>query len=1055
MNFNNLINNFVFFRLNKAFILSILAFFVLFSSVLAQTEVRRITGRVIDEHGEPMAGVTIISEDRQSVTITNTDGYYEINIAQGELINFSMVGFSTQSVRIGAPIVYDIVLVESLSEFDELVVTGFGHQRRISTISAQSSMKMGDLVAPTGSLSTVLAGRLAGVVAVQRSGEPGRDEADIWIRGITTPNNARPLVLVDGVERPFNFIDPNDVESFTILKDASATAVYGVRGANGVILITTKQGTIGKPVVNVDYYEGINMFTKVPKMANGVTFMEAANEATFNMGRTEPVYSADLISNTRSGTDPLLYPDVDWFGEIFNKTASTRRLNVNIRGGSQMAQFFSSISYFQEKGMNKSNPFEEYESQINFRRINITNNLNIQLTSTTRIDIGASGFLGMGHYPYQPVATIFAEAMNINPVMYPRMFEINGVEYVTGTQTAGSYRNPYADATKRGYRENANSRIQSNIRLRQDLDFLLQGLKLNMMFSFDANFDRERRYEKRESTWYWLDRNNPYDANGNPVIDMTWQATNPILRWEGRDFNGELRDYFEASLNWERVFGDHRIGAMAIYTQQNRTVNQANSLIDAAPYRMQGYAGRVTYSWKDKYFSEFNIGYNGSENFPIERRFGTFPSFGVGWVASNEDFWTALSDVVPFFKLRYTIGQVGNGNVGSRRFMYLEQYSSAAGWGTGFGTNATINGFTVANPATSLGWEVSTKQNLGIDLHMFNSDLSLTVDLFNETRTDILVDRVNSLPAYAGFQIAPFGNVGEVKNKGIDGNIEYFSRVTNDLGITFRGNLTWIKPEWVYDDLPLRDEAYRNRAGFSLTSVSGFTATGLYTQEDIAMINQWVANGSNPDARPLPAPPRGQLTDMRAGDIKYMDRNDDGVIDDSDRGWLGNGDVPEINYGFGINIDYKAFSVGFMFQGTARANRFVSGIVHPFSDDASANNLYSNITDRWSEENPSQDVFYPRLSFVPSHAGNQNNRENSTWWLKDMSFLRLKTLQVTYRLPRELTQRINVSNANIYLMGNNLFTFAKWDLWDPELNTASGNRYPNTTTYTLGINFSF
>jgi TonB-linked SusC/RagA family outer membrane protein len=1026
---------------------------------------KRVTGRITDIKGEPLVAVNVLEVGTQNGAISDADGLYEINVSPGAQLNFTYLGFKPQTVAIGSASLYDVVLEEDVNELEELVVTGYGEQRKISSIGAQSTIKVADIKAPTGSLSTVLAGKLAGIVAVQRTGEPGKSEADIWIRGISTPNSAKPLILVDGVERPFDSLDPEDIESFTILKDASATAVYGVRGANGVMIIKTKGGIIGKPTVNVDYYEGFNRFTQLPQMADGITFMEAANEAAYNMGRGEySVYSKDYVENTRAGVDPLLYPNVNWRKEIFKDWASTRRANVNIRGGSPMTQFYASVSYFNEKGLIKTDPLENYDSSIDYNRFNITTNLNIQLTSSTKVDIGAQGYMATGNYPWLGSATIFSSSMEVNPVKYPVMFVIDGEQYVPGTHTQGAERNPYADATKRGYRIGADNRIQSNVRVVQDLDFLLKGLKFNAMFAFDANFQRERRYTKRENTFFFADRSNPYDAEGNPILTTTWNGGSSVLNWDGRDYTGELKDYFESSFVYDKKIGaDHRIGAMVIYTQENKTYNQADNIIASIPFRVQGLAGRATYSWRDKYFAEFNIGYNGGENFPKDRRFGIFPAYGAGWVASNENFWEPFKEAVPFFKIRYTYGKVGNSGVDNssdvnsrRRFMYLEQYTADGDWGYVFGTNGR-SGYRISNPMTSLGWEIATKQDLGLDLQLLKGDLSLTVDLFKEHRTDILMERTSSLPLYAGFQVTPQGNVGESKNTGIDGYLEYNKQLNSDLGIQVRGNFTWAKPEWVDDDIPERAEWWRNRKGFSLTSIEGYHAIGLYTQTDIDLINAWLALPESEQAsipQPYPTPPKSGLGDVRAGDIMYKDMNGDGKIDDTDRSWLGNGDVPEINYGFGFNINYKALSFGLMFQGTAKANRLIGGFTKPFNDSGSGA-VFSNITDRWSESNPDQTAFYPRLAYQSDALGNQNNFENSTWWLKDMSFLRLKTLQISYRLPSAWLQKRLIKNASIYVMGLNLFTLSKWKLWDPELNTNTGTSYPNTTTYTIGINFTF
>lgn len=1013
---------------------------------------KKISGRVIDASGEVLPGVVVRElGDEYNGTVTDLDGLYTLNVNERATIEVSFLGYKTVTVNIGSSNIYDVVLEEDISELDELVVTGYGEQRKISSIGAQTSIKREDIKVPSASLSTVLAGRLSGVVSVQRTGEPGRDAADIWIRGLSTPNSSNPLILVDGVERDFNNIDPEDIESISVLKDASATAVYGVRGANGVIIVKTKPGIIGKPSVNIDYYEGMNRFTVTPELADGVTYMHAVNEALSNTNRVHR-YSPAYIENTRNGVDPMLYPNVDWQKEIFNDWGHLRRVNANVRGGSQMAQFYASVSVYNEKGTIKTNPLENYDSSTRYTRYNFTTNVSMQVTPTTDVNIGAQGFLANGNYPGMSSDVIFGSTMEVNPVMYPKMFVVDGIEYVPGVHTQGAERNPYADATMRGYRHTMNSKINSNIRITQDLGMITEGLKATAMFAYDVTSNRDTEYNKRENTYYLADRNNPYDAQGNPILTTTWNLGSEVLSFGGNNLQGEKKDYFEASLTYDRIFGDHRAGGMLIYTQQNRNVNHAGSIIDAIPYRMQGVAGRLTYSWKDRYFGEFNVGYNGGENFPSQQRYGTFPAFGVGWVASNESFWEPVEDLFSFFKIRYTNGFAGNSSVGGRRFMYLDQYEWTGNYRYNFG-GQIVDGVRVVNPATMLEWEVAHKQDLGFDIQMLNNDLSLTLDLFYEKRNQILLERSQSLPSFAGFQQAPFGNVGITETKGFDGDIEYNKTINDDWSLTLRGNFTYADPVWVDNDIPDKAYPWRNRKGSSLVSQEGFTAQGLYTHSDIDVIQAWLASDRSMP-QPFPTPYNTSLAQLQPGDIIYKDMNEDGKIDDNDISWIGNGDIPKINYGFGFNLQYKAWSLGMLFQGTAQANRFVGGIVKPFNDTGGGN-VYANITDRWTEENPRHDVFYPRLAFGNDQAGNQNNFVNSTWWLKDMSFLRLKTLQLSYFLPREWTQKIGVNNASVYMMGMNLFTLSKWKLWDPELNTGNGNSYPNSSSYTIGINFNF
>ena len=1024
-----------------------------------QTKTKRITGRVTNKEGEPLPGVNVMEKGTQNGTISNLDGLYTLNVSdKNPQVAFTYIGFNPVTINIGSASVYDIIMEETINEMDELVVVGYSQQRKISSIGSQSSLKVSDIKMPSASLTSALVGRLSGVIAVQRTGEPGKDASDIWIRGYSTPNNSNPLMIVDGVERPFNDIDPGDIESITVLKDASATAVYGVRGANGVVIVKTKPGIIGKPVVNVDYYESFTQFTKQPKFADGITYMNTANEALTTDGLS-PMYLPSYIKNTESGMDPLLYPNVDWQKVVFKDWGHQRRVNANIRGGSQMAQFYASISYFNEKGMVRENDYENYNTGINYDRYNFLTNLSMKVTSSTTVDIGAQGHLGNGNYPGVNTESIFSSTIEVNPVLYPVMFRANGVEYVPGLHTQGGNRNPYAEATKTGYRKTMDNKIMANVRLTQDLSMLTEGLKLSVMYAYDVSNRRESSYTKRENTYYFADRTGePYDAAGNPILKTTWDQGSNALAFSGT-FGGYRKDNLEASLNYDRVFGKHRVGAMFVYTQQSKTINDAGDFIGSLPYRLQGIAGRATYSWHDRYFAEFNIGYNGGENFPKSKRFGTFPAFGVGWVLSNEKFWEPIQNVFSFMKVRYTNGRVGSSDVdgAARRFMYIDQYDWAADYGDTFGSNVGVDGVRIKNPATPLTWEIAHKQDLGIDLKFFRDELSVTVDFYKENRKQILLNRTNSLPGFAGFQETPYGNVGKTRTKGYDLSLEYFKQFNKDLALTVRGNFTYTDVVWVDDDTPDKKFPWRNREGHSLKALEGFTANGLYTQQDIDAIKNWLALPEaqrQNTAQPFPTPYKVGLNQVRAGDIKYKDLNGDGTINDDDISWIGNGDIPKINYGFGFNLDYKAFSIGALFQGTAKADRLISGFVHAFNN-SSAGNVFSNIDDRWTENNPSQNAFYPRLSYGNDAPGNQNNYVNSTWWLKDMSFFRLKSLQLSYRIPETLCHKLNIKNASVYMMGTNLFTISGWKLWDPELGTNDGNKYPNTTAYTIGLNFSF
>ncbi|KAB5125024.1 SusC/RagA family TonB-linked outer membrane protein, partial [Bacteroides thetaiotaomicron] len=666
----------------------LLALLLTFSTVV-WAQGTPVTGRVSDEKGELLIGVSVQEKGTTNGTITDTNGQYNLKLTSNNpILIVSYIGYKSQEVKVGKQKVLDVILAEDVSSLDEVVVVAYGHQRKVSVVGAQSSMKIEDIKMPTANLSSAIAGRLPGVVAVQRSGEPGHDDSDLWIRGISTlaGQNSKPQVLVDGVERSFNNIDPEDIESFTVLKDASATAVYGVRGANGVILIKTKPGKVGKPQFSVDYYEGFVTLTKKPEMADAFTYMDAANEAYMDT-RGSMLYSPQYIEATKKAHgllpndnplmfNPYLYPNVDWMNELFNDWGHNRRVNVSVRGGVPNATYYVSLSYYNEKGLTRTAEMENYDANIRYDRYNYTANLNLKPTETTTIDLGFNGFLSMGNYPQQSTSDLFASAMEINPVYLPLMMPDGSVP---GISTNGDLRNPYADLTRRGYKNEARNQLNSNIRLTQDLGFWKwsKGLTASAMLAFDVHNSRDLKYNKREDTYNFagtkdengLWNDDVFDADGNYRYALTYTGHKDLAFDQGA--SDSRSTYFEASLNYDRSFGLHRIGGLLLYNQKIYR-SSSDNLIGSLPYKQQGLAARATYSWNDRYFFEANLGYNGSENFSPEKRFGFFPAFGLGWAISNEAWWESLQETVSYFKVRYTDGLVGTDAVTGRRFMYLD-----------------------------------------------------------------------------------------------------------------------------------------------------------------------------------------------------------------------------------------------------------------------------------------------------------------------------------------------------------------------------------------------
>ncbi|MDR1089755.1 MAG: TonB-dependent receptor [Prevotella sp.] len=1044
----------------KHYVKSLLALMLLILStteMLAQSS--SVAGRVSDEKGELLIGVSISEKGTTNGTMTDVNGQYNLRLTtDSPVLTISYVGYKPQEIKVGNSKIVDIVLVENVSALDEVAVVAYGIQRKVSIVGAQSSLKMDDIKMPTANLSSVIAGRLAGVVAVQRTGEPGHDNSDIWIRGISTftNQNSSPLVLVDGVERSFNNIDPEDIESFTVLKDASATAVYGVRGANGVILIKTKPGKVGKPQFNVDFYEGFVTLTKRPKLADAYTYMDAANEAYMNTNGSL-LYTPQYIEATRKANgllandnpvmyNPYLYPAVNWMDELFNDWGHNRRVNMSVRGGVPNATYYVSLSYYNEEGLTRTARMENYDANMRYDRYNYTANLNLKPTETTTIDLGFSGYLSTGNYPQQSTSSLFSSAMAINPVYLPLMMP-DGT--VSGISVNGDFRNPYADLIRRGYTNESRNQLNSNIKVVQDLGLWgwSKGLTASAMIAFDVNNARNLNYTKREDTFNFtgskdtatgLWNDDVYDADGNYRVGRTFQGNKELAF--GQSASDSRSTYFEAALNYDRSFNLHRIGGLLLYNQKISR-QSADNLVNSLSYKQQGIAARVTYSWNDRYFFEANGGYNGSENFSPNKRFGFFPAFGIGWAVSNEDFWEPLRKYASYVKLRYTDGLVGTDAVTNRRFMYLAQMAAVDGYRFG-DQNGAVAGWGFSRYSANVGWSTSRKQDLGIDLKFLKDNLSITMDIFKEHRKDIFLTRA-VIPDYSGFIEMPYANLGVVDNKGIEATLEYTQQLAKKVFLTVRGNVSWNEDEIVENDDPVAKYPWIERRGTNVNGRWGWISEGLFTSNADIMDH----------ARQFGEEYPGQLSEV--GDIKYKDLNGDGVIDDYDRCLIGQGDVPKIYYGFGADLQVGDFSIGALFAGTAKADRCVDGsAIYPFSDVTGVSNLFANIDDRWSADDPTnQDVFYPRLHF--GSAPNANNTRTSTWWQKDVSFLRLKQVTVSYNLPKKIMDKTFLKSARIYLMGTNLLTFSNFDLWDPELNTNNGTSYPNARTYSIGVNVSF
>ncbi|MFB2117991.1 SusC/RagA family TonB-linked outer membrane protein [Parapedobacter sp. 2B3] len=987
-----------------------------------------VSGKVTDTLGNPIAGVSVAVQGRpNSGTQTGDNGMYAISGLRGDVIDFSYVGYVKQSVELGTQTTLDVTLEVDGTELDEVIVVGFGTQKKITSVGAQASVSPKELKTPVRNLATVLAGRISGVIGLQRTGENGFENHGIWVRGISSiSGGSSPLVLVDGVERPLQDVPPEDIESFSILKDASATAVYGVRGANGVILVNTRKGSVGDVKINAYFTQGISDFTKIPDLADGITFMRMTNEANLTRGR-EPLYTEEDIQKTIDGVDTDLYPNTNWFDEILDDYGKTSQFNVNMRGGSERANFYVSGSFINEIAQFKTDELQKYDSRLGLDRYNFTSNLSLKATPTTTVDMGVQGYIIDGNYPGVNFPQLFGLVMEVPSVVYPARYSDGTIP----SERTGDSRpfNPYAALTQTGYRTVTRSQMNTNVKATQRLDFLTEGLSAYSLFAFDTFNEVFVFREKSPDTYLATMR----DSDGNLVLEPTRIGT-PYLGFARPQNLTTRRFYSESAVNYQRSFGDHEVTGMMLYNWSDAINNSASDVIGSLPSRFMGVAGRATYAFKQRYLFEVNAGYNGSENFAPSRRYGFFPSFGLGWVFSEEAIFAGIKDVVNVGKIRFTRGLSGNADIGGRRFAYIGTVGSGQG-GYVFGKEwgNTYTGKDIEEYAVDVSWEKSMKTNIGIDLTLLKNNLNIQMDFFDERREGSFLRR-SSLPSYIGLRNNPYGNLGISSNRGIDGSISFRRALSEDLHINLTGTVTYARSEVIDDDMPAWNYPWRERKGQKIGQPFGLIAEGLFTSD------QEIANSAS------------QTGDVRVGDIKYRDLNEDGVIDLNDEAPIGYGAFPELVYGARLGVAYKRFAVNAFFQGVGNVSIFANGNGFvPFQQGSTRGNLLSVVEDRWTVDDPNPNAFFPRLTF-----GDENmNYRRSSWWVKNGAFLRLKTLDVTYSFGKSIANRLKVDDVTLFFQGFNLLTFSKFNLWDVEMGDGRGAGVPQSKVYSLGLHVAF
>lgn len=1016
---------------------------------------REISGIVTDSEGEPLPGVTVQVIGRQGGVITDIDGRYVIQAATGEELRLQYLGMSNLEVTVGTGNTLNVVMYEDAELLDEVTITAFATQRRESVVSSIETINPRELRVPSSNLTSALAGRLAGVISYQRSGEPGNDNAQFFVRGVTTFGYASsPLILLDGFEvssTDLARVDPDNIEQFAVLKDATAAALYGSKGANGVIMVTTKRGVAGKPRISIRADARFSAPTKVLETVGGVEYMRLYNEAQFNDNPLlPPYYSAQKIQNTIDGLNEYAYPNLNWYDIMFKPSTYNQHYNMNISGGGQVVRYYLSVSYDKDTGILRDNRLNNFKNNIDIDRFNILANITMDLTPTTKMDINMNSLFENFTGPLDNTNDIFASVVATNPVEFPKFYlpdERN--QYVKhtlfGSDATGTMVNPYARMV-RGYKDGSMGRITSQFSLDQDMDVLLEGL----MARAKVSIKNDNRYENSRSYDPYLYNIKSYDEfTDQYVLQQVHQGTdalgNPDIT---RD--GEFRLYMEGGLTYANTLNEiHDVSGLIIYTQEelkNTGIwrDEDKTIQRTLPQRNQGIRSRVNYGLMQKYLAEVSLTYTGSEKFDKSHRWGVFPALGLGYIISNENFWSPMENIMPNFKLKYSWGMVGNDQISGPedRFFFLSDITGAGGYRWGRDFNSNYGGFNInryANP--QITWEIAQKQNMGIEIDFFqNRAVKLIVEYFKENRKQIYQARAN-LPATMGLTSNVYGNVGEVKSGGFDGSIDLNHSFNNDAWITGRFNFTYATNEFVENEEPEYRWSYLSNIGWPINTWKGFIAERLFIDEA--------------DVRNSPVQELGSVP--QAGDIKYKDINGDGRVNDDDQVHIGYPTVPEITYGFGISAGYKNFDISTFFQGQGRVSFFIDpnarrsnpdrfGIA-PFAGHRGALKIIAE--DHWNPNNPVSHAFWPRLS---ASINQNNSRQNSTWWLRNGSFLRLKTLEVGYTLPRNWGGPANM--MRIYFTGQNLFSISDFKLWDAEM-AGNGLAYPLQRVYSVGLNVTF
>ena len=1026
----------------------------------------RITGSVSDSYGELLPGVNITIRGTTLGTTTNANGEYSLTVPNDTcVLEFRYIGFKPQEVPVGTRRSIAVIMLEETTELSEVTVVAFGIQKKESMVSSIQTVNVKDLHVPSSNLTTAFAGKMAGVISYQTSGEPGLDNAEFFIRGITTfgAGKVDPLILVDNVELTANDLSrlhPDDIQSFSILKDATATALYGARGANGVILITTKEGREGKAQVSFRFENSFSSPTTTLKMADPITYMEMANEAALTRNPQAPLqYYNSKIDNTVRQTNPYVYPAVDWMDMLTKRTTVNQRANLNISGGGTVARYYIAASFSQDNGILKVDKRNNFNNNIDLKKYLIRSNININLSRSTEAIIRVHGTFDDYTGPIMSGSDMYRAILNVSPVRFPAYYEPDerhlGFDRILfgGEVASGSsfYFNPYAELVK-GYREESKSVMLAQFELKQDFSKWVKGLNARVLGNTtrNAGFDVSRSYRP---FYYQV---GGYDRHADTYILSPLNEDGSNVGTEYLDYRPGYKTvsssfYAEGSVNYNQTFGKHGVSGMLVGIIRHAISGNEATLFNSLPRRNLGMSGRFTYDFDSRYLAELNFGYNGTEKFDKGHRWGFFPSVGLGWITSNEAFWVDdLKKVVSKLKIRGTYGMVGKDEISAQRFFYLSEVLANQGntYRTGLDLNVRRTGMqiiTYANP--NIGWEIAYKSNLGIELGLFKGKVELLADLYKERRVNILQTRAD-IPSEMGLWNVPQSNVGEADGKGIDISLDYNQNFTPEFWMVGRFNFTYARSTYRYYEEPDYEQLqvpWRSRNGLAISQQFGYIAERLFI-----------------DQADIEHSPRQDFGEYLPGDIKYKDINGDGVINELDLVPIGYPTTPEINYGFGISAGYKHFDFSIFFQGSARSTFWIdAAAMSPFvlrtrQDEnnrtlSTENGLAKFITeDYWSETTQNPDSYWPRLSNTII----SNNTQRSTQYMQNGDFLRLKSAEIGYAIPDKIAGKIRLSSCRFYLNGTNLLLFSKFKLWDIEMG-GNGLGYPLQRVINLGINLSF